>query len=77
MKPWAHDSIQDLLVSLGYAIDQEQGHFSKWHTGWQFITIPFSELAGHTVASFIEKARNRGWLLRESETREDSFLPCV
>ncbi|HXG19709.1 MAG TPA: hypothetical protein VNN62_11650 [Methylomirabilota bacterium] len=71
-----YESIQDLLVSLGFTIDQEQGQFSKWHTGWQFIAIPFSEIAGHTVSSFIQKARQRGWL-PEEEVRADSYTSCV
>jgi hypothetical protein len=80
MNTWAYESIQDLLVSLGFTIDQEQGHFSKWSTGWQFVTIPFSELAGHTIASFIEKARRRGWIPAESDTQssgQDSHLSGI
>ena len=71
MSFWQYESIQDLLVSLGFTIDQEQGQFSKWHTGWQFTAIPFSELTGHTVSSFIAKARRRGWL-PEEDSQEDS-----
>jgi hypothetical protein len=65
MKTRAYDSIQDFLLALGFSVDQEQGQFSKWNTAWQFIVIPFSELAGHTAATFIEKARSRGWLPTE------------
>ena len=73
MSAWQYDSIQDLLVSAGFTIDQEQGQFSKWHTGWQFISIPFVELAGHTVLTFMQKARRRGWL-PEEESQEDAPL---
>ena len=76
MKVWQHESIQDLLVSIGFTIDQEQGQFSKWHTGWQFISIPFVELGGHSVTTFIQKARRRGWL-PEEEVQEDSYMSCV
>ena len=71
-----YESIQDLLISTGFTIDQEQSQFSKWHTGWQFITIPFVELAGHTVSTFIQKARRRGWFLDE-EGQNDSAMSCV
>ena len=75
MISWHHDSIQDLLVSIGFTIDQEQGQFSKWHTGWQFISIPFAELAGHTVSTFMQKARRRGWLPEEEQQRqEDAYF---
>lgn len=76
MSIWQYESIQDLLVSTGFTIDQEQGQFSKWHTGWQFIAIPFMELAGHTVTTFVQKARRRGWL-PEEEVQEDSYMSCV
>ncbi len=76
MSIWQYESIQDLLVSTGFTIDQEQGQFSKWHTGWQFISIPFMELAGHTVSTFVQKARRRGWL-PEEEVQDDSYMSCV
>jgi hypothetical protein len=76
MSIWHYESIQDLLVSAGFTIDQEQGQFSKWHTGWQFIAIPFAELAGHTVASFAQKARRRGWF-PEEDIQEDTHMSCV
>lgn len=66
MKKGAYQSIQDFLISLGFSVDQEQGQFSRWNTAWQFVAIPFSELAGHTVTTFIEKAQRRGWLPEES-----------
>ena len=73
MSAWQYESIQDLLVSAGFTIDQEQGQFSKWYTGWQFISIPFVELAGHTVTTFMQKARRRGWL-PEEESQEDAYM---
>lgn len=76
MRSWQYDSIQDFLVSSGFTVDQEQGQFSKWHTGWQFIAIPFAELAGHTVTSFVQKARRRGWLLEEG-MQEETSMPCI
>jgi hypothetical protein len=77
MQAWAYESIQDFLVSLGFSIDLEQGQFTKWITGWQYIHIPFSELAGHTVATFREKALKRGWLLTEeppSSPEQQAFV---
>jgi hypothetical protein len=73
---WHYESIQDLLVSIGFSIDQEQGQFSRWQTGWQFIAIPFTELTGHTVSTFVTKARRRGWL-PEEELQDDSSSACV
>jgi hypothetical protein len=80
MKLYAYDSIQDFLIAKGFSIDQEQGHFSKWNSGWQFVTIPFVELAGHSVPTFAEKAFNRGWLSTETATssaQEEQLFPCV
>lgn len=74
MSAWQHESIQEFLVSCGFTIDQEQGQFSKWHTGWQYISIPFVELRGHTVLTFITKARQRGWLPEEEETSKESYF---
>ena len=76
MSAWQYESIQDLLVSLGFTIDQEQGQFSRWQTGWQFTAIPFHELTGHTVSSFIAKARRRGWLPEET-FQEDSAATYI
>ena len=73
MSAWQHESIQDLLVSAGFTIDQEQEQFSKWYTGWQLISIPFIELAGHTVTTFVQKARRRGWL-PEEDNQSDSYI---
>jgi hypothetical protein len=72
----SYEAIQDLLVSAGFTIDQDQRQFSKWHTGWQFIAIPFTELGGHTVSTFVQKARRRGWL-PEEEIQEDTYMSCV
>ncbi|MBI3757009.1 MAG: hypothetical protein HY267_03435 [Deltaproteobacteria bacterium] len=76
MSVWQYESIQDLLVSLGFTIDQEQGQFSRWQTGWQFTAIPFCELTGHTVSTFVAKARRRGWL-PEEKLEEDSSATCI
>lgn len=65
MKTYKYESIQDFLISLGLSVDQEQGQFAKWNRAWQFIVIPFSELAGHTVTTLIEKAHRRGCLPAE------------
>jgi hypothetical protein len=76
MQSWQYDSIQEMLISLGFTIDQEQGQFSRWQTGWQFIAIPFTELTGHNVSSFVEKARRRGWL-PEGELQNDAQMSCA
>jgi hypothetical protein len=79
MNAWSYSSIQDFLVSLGFSVDQDQGQFAKWSTGWQQVVIPFSELAGHTVATFSRKAQLRGWIQAESSASpsEQSLAPCV
>ena len=52
-----HKSITDLLVAEGFVIDEKKQFFKK-----DEIEISFSELTRHTVSSFIEKARAKGWL---------------
>ena len=59
MKP---DTIQDLLTRAGYVVDQDKKQFTKSISFMETVTIPFDELAGYTVDSFVEKAKRRGWL---------------
>ena len=59
MKP---DTIQDLLTKAGYTIDQDKKQFAKSISFMETKVIPFDELAGHTVDSFVEKAKRHQWL---------------
>lgn len=52
-----YESIADMLVAEGFTIDSEKQVFKK-----DALEILFSDLAKHTVASFIEKARAKDWL---------------
>src|SRR5262245_57513195 len=54
-KAWVYRSIQDLLTSYGFLVDQDRGWFLKQTVGEEQIIIPFSELMGHTVGSFLVK----------------------
>jgi hypothetical protein len=58
------DSIQETLVDhYGFTIKGDtfvkDGYMGE-------ISIPFNEVIGHTVGSFLEKAKRRGWLQEES-----------
>jgi len=55
----SYHSIQDFLLAIGFSIDQDQNQFSKWTADQQHISIPFSELSGHTVTTFFGKAQRR------------------
>ena len=78
-KMWLHKSIQDLLVSCGFQVDQDHNWFLKQTVGEEHIIIPFSELMGHTVGSFLGKAERRGWqLAAESATASgQTLLPFI
>jgi hypothetical protein len=78
-KAWIHTSIQDLLVSHGFQIDQDHGWFSKQTVGEEHIIIPFSELMGHTVGTFLGKAERRGWQLTagSATASEQALLPFI
>jgi hypothetical protein len=78
-KAWVHTSIQDLLVSYGFQIDQDHGWFLKQTVGEEHIIIPFSELTGHTVGTFLGKAERRGWQLaaESSSASEQTLLPFI
>ena len=77
-KAWSYGSIQDLLVSYGFQIDEDRGWFLKQTVGEEHIIIPFSELMGHTVGSFLGKAERRGWqLAAESAAPSGQFAPFI
>lgn len=78
-KAWRHSSIQDLLTSHGFQIDEDRGWFLKQTVGEEHIIIPFSELMGHTVGSFLGKAERRGWqLAAESATSpQQALMPFI
>lgn len=57
------DSIQEWLRSLGFS---EFYYLNPPHFGRPGSPdIPFTELAGHSVASFREKAKRKGWITEE------------
>lgn len=57
-------SIQEWLTGIG---------FQMWPLSEVFeragVRIPYTELAGHTVATFKEKAKRKGWVTEEEATR--------
>ena len=57
-----YNSIQELLTSYNYAIDQDNNWFVKPLGNERMIVIPFAVLAGHSVKTFYEKAEQCGWL---------------
>ncbi|MGE0821418.1 MAG: hypothetical protein AB7G75_15720 [Candidatus Binatia bacterium] len=57
-----YSSIQELLTANGFSIDYERGWFVKPTSNDRMLVILFSELAGHTVKTFYEKAEHNGWL---------------
>jgi len=78
-KAWLYNSIQDLLASYGFHIDEDHGWFLKQTTDEQQIVIPFSEITGHNVASFLGKAERRGWQLaaESAAPTEQTLLPFI
>ena len=57
-----YNSIQELLTSFNYVIDQDNNWFVKPIGNERMIVIPFAALAGHSVKTFYEKAEQCGWL---------------
>lgn len=53
-------SIQDLLTSKGYTINETQLRYER-----DSEHIPIAETIGHTVDSFTAKAMRKGWLKPE------------
>ena len=78
-KAWVYRSIQDLLTSYGFLVDQDRGWFLKQTVGEEQIIIPFSELMGHTVGSFLGKAERRGWQLaaESAASSQPTLLPFI
>lgn len=58
-----YDSIQDFLTAHGWAIDNtKEPYFHK-----DGIRINCSEISKHSLLTFIEKARQKGWITEEEE----------
>ena len=58
------DSIQETLVeNYGFMI-KDNAFVKDGYMGE--VSIPFDEMIGHSVDSFLEKAKRRGWLTEES-----------
>ncbi len=60
-------SHQDFLLSRGYSVNVHEEAFVKWASGWQRVSIPFSDLAGHTEESFRK-------LVEKREEKETDFF---
>lgn len=57
------ESIQDYLVSQGYAIDEENGFFRKYSLNGDLTKIPFSAIAKTgDITSFKALASKEGWV---------------
>jgi len=77
-KAWHHNSIQDLLASYGFMIDQDHSWFLKQTIGEEQLIIPFEELVGHTVSSFLDKAERRGWpLATQAAAPSGQLVPFI
>lgn len=50
-------SIQESLAKHGYVENPKEARFERYGQH-----IPYQELIGHTVDSFTEKAKRKGWL---------------
>ena len=59
--PKKPEDIQGVLTANGFQIMQSERKFYR-NGVYETIEIHFDELSGHTVDSFIEKAKRRGWL---------------
>lgn len=64
--------ITDLLVAEGFSIDTSKQIFRKGN-----VEIPFPEISRHTVASFIEKARARGWIESPESEQDPEFAAQI
>ena len=69
--PKKPEDIQGLLTTNGFQIMQSERKFYR-NGVYETIEIPFDELSGHTVDSFIEKAKRRGWLAEDFSCLQDS-----
>lgn len=56
--------MQDLLCDLGYEEKQTERVFARGD-----VKIPFEDIAGHGVGSFLDKARHKGWVT-DDEARQ-------
>ena len=71
-----YKSIQELLTSHNYVIDQDNNWFVKPIGNERMIVIPFTALAGHSVKTFYEKAEQCGWFRPvQTETPKQDSSP--
>ena len=56
------ESIQDWLVARGFQVDLTSQAFFQWTNDYQKVSIPFTELMGHTLNTFKEKSVRKGWV---------------
>ncbi len=67
IKAIRYNSIQELLISHNFIIDQDNNWFCKLLSRERMIVIPFTALAGHSVKTFYEKAEQCGWFDQASK----------
>jgi len=72
-----YNSIQELLTSFNYVVDQDNSWFVKQLGNERMIVIPFTALAGHSVKTFYEKAEQCGWLKSEQGFVSQQETPPV
>jgi len=61
------ESIQEYLLSKDFAATGES--MIGVDANGDAICIPYTEFRGHTVQSFINKAKNKGWINRDGSTK--------
>ena len=66
----AFDNIQDMLIAEGFAINGD--FFVKGA-----VAFPAVEIVGHTVGTFAEKARLRGWIGSPIGQLSDPFVHVI
>lgn len=64
------DSVQQTLIDMGFVIDEKNENYVLGE-----VAIPAVEIIGHTVGSFLEKGKRRGWLHQEPMGVGKSTLP--
>jgi len=65
-----YENIQDLLIAHGFIANALLSKFVKGST-----CIPYSELYGHSVATFYAKAIARGWIVPEQPKAAGDSVP--
>lgn len=59
------ESIQEWLIARGFQVDLTAQTFFRWTNDYQKVSIPFTELMGHTLNTFKQKATRKEWVTGE------------